>query len=96
MTFKLIKLVPLATLFEMLQTMKNNMVISQFHVTKSRLSDIYRGFQRFQTVIQRESRTFVNPAGRFAAINASRYSESSLGRSTLAPSLRESKFDSRD
>jgi len=56
--------------------------IEHFFVTRSRLQDIYAGFCRFQKVMNKREKTFVDPISRIAAINASRYSDTSKMRSS--------------
>lgn len=56
--------------------------IEDFFVTRSKLKDIYAGFCRFQKVMNKREKTFVDPISRIAAINASRYSDTSKMRSS--------------
>jgi hypothetical protein len=77
MTFKIIKTVKLSTVFEVLNKMIRSEEIESFELTKSSLRDIFTAFSRFQHVVDKREKTMVNPVGRVAAINASRYSESS-------------------
>ena len=79
MTFKIIKQLKMSQVFDVLNKMVKNEEIESFEITRTALRDIFTAFSRFQHVVDRKEKTMVNQVGRLAAINASRYSESSAG-----------------
>jgi len=72
--------------------MAKNEDIESFYVTRSRLKDIFTAFCRFQHVVSKREKTFVNPINKFAAINASHASHASYSDQSSFK-MRPSEFD---
>lgn len=77
MTFKVNQTVVLSKIFEVMGRMVKHEFIESFQTTKTSLEDVYTAFSRFQHVVDKREKTFVNPVGRMYNINNSDYSRNS-------------------
>lgn len=84
MIFKVTQTVALSKVFEVMSRLVNNDFIESFTATKASLEEVYKQFARFQQVVDKREKTMVNPVGRFAAINNSAYSDTSMRPSNVS------------